>query len=67
MWIITAVAAATAYAITVTRPDGKDYGNLQTAYMAPTEILAKQHFASFIEFFKKIGRASCRERVSSPV
>jgi ATP-dependent DNA helicase RecG len=36
--------------------DGKgvrqDFGNLQTAYMAPTEILASQHFESFIQYFK---------------
>ncbi|HEY4518226.1 MAG TPA: ATP-dependent DNA helicase RecG [Candidatus Paceibacterota bacterium] len=28
--------------------------HLQVAYMAPTEILTKQHFESFIEFFKDL-------------
>lgn len=50
----TAVAATTIYAVTKARPDGKDYGNLQTAYMAPTEILAKQHYENFIEYFKHL-------------
>lgn len=52
----TAVAATTAYAVVSTRPKNssgnkQDFGNLQVAYMVPTEILAKQHFESFIEYF----------------
>ncbi len=48
----TVIAAAVAYCVTHTRPNNKDFGNLQIAYMAPTEVLAKQLFESFIEFFK---------------
>jgi ATP-dependent DNA helicase RecG len=52
----TAVAAASVYAVATTPPareDGtfQDFGRLQTAYMVPTEILAKQHFESFISYF----------------
>jgi ATP-dependent DNA helicase RecG len=49
----TAVAAATAYAVVSEQwSNAPNPGVLQVAYMAPTEILAKQHFASFIELFR---------------
>jgi ATP-dependent DNA helicase RecG len=52
----TAVAATTIYAVTRAQPldnAGKRItGNLQTAYMAPTEILAKQHYENFIKYFE---------------
>lgn len=50
----TAVAAAIAYAITTSRPKGQGFGTLQTAYMVPTEILAQQHFESFIKYFRHL-------------
>ncbi len=50
----TAVAATTIYAVTKARPEGKDFGNLQTAYMVPTEILAKQHYENFISYFNHL-------------
>lgn len=51
----TAVAAATTYAVVTTKPKGEKYGNLQMAYMCPTEILATQHFESFIQYFAYLG------------
>lgn len=67
----TAVAAITTYAIVTTKasleksdlnkPDIKSKmsllgpGHLQVAYMCPTEILATQHFESFIQYFSYLG------------
>ena len=56
----TAVAAAAVSAIVSSKPfdsaQGRlqTFGNLQAAYMAPTEILAQQHFESFIKYFKHL-------------
>lgn len=64
----TAVAAVACYATVMNRPNKdpksksfadstikQSYGNLQVAYMAPTELLATQHFESFIELFEGTG------------
>ncbi len=50
----TAVAATASYAAVTSRPKGQDFGTLQCAYMAPTEILAQQHFESFIKYFSHL-------------
>src|SRR3989344_3354379 len=64
----TAVAAAAVYAVATSRPKGQNFGMLQSAYMAPTEILAQQHFESFIKYFRHmpinialITGSSCRK------
>ena len=50
----TAVAAATVHAVVTTPPKNREFGHLQSAYMCPTEILATQHFESFIQYFKHL-------------
>ena len=50
----TFVASVVAHNVLQNRVD-KNGPSLQIAYMAPTEILAKQHFESFIKYFEKTG------------
>jgi ATP-dependent DNA helicase RecG len=50
----TAVAATTAYAVAMSSAPDNPHGHLQIAYMAPTEILAQQHFESFSGYFKHL-------------
>ncbi len=47
----TAVAAAISSAVVTTKPNKQNFGNLQVAYMSPTEVLSKQLFESFIQYF----------------
>lgn len=51
----TFVAATISYAVIKNRPVGLDFGNLQVAYMAPTEVLAIQLYENFIKYFEHTG------------
>ncbi|MCI5050778.1 MAG: ATP-dependent DNA helicase RecG [Candidatus Pacebacteria bacterium] len=56
----TFVAAVSAHAAIQNRPKKKsggsyDFGRMQVAYMAPTEVLATQLFENFVEYFEKTG------------
>ncbi|ETB64002.1 TPA: ATP-dependent DNA helicase RecG [Candidatus Nomurabacteria bacterium] len=51
----TFVAATITYAVIKNRPMGQSFGNLQVAYMAPTEVLAVQLYENFIKYFEHTG------------
>jgi ATP-dependent DNA helicase RecG len=51
----TFIAATVAYAVIKNRPVGQNFGNIQVAYMAPTEVLATQLFENFISYFEHTG------------
>jgi ATP-dependent DNA helicase RecG len=51
----TAIAAALSYAVINSTSPLKKNERLQVLYMAPTEILANQHFESFTKMFAKFG------------
>lgn len=51
----TFVAATVSYAVIKNRPAGQNFGNLQVAYMAPTEVLATQLYENFIKYFEHTG------------
>lgn len=48
----TAVAATVSYAAIVSRDQTRKHLYTQVAYMAPTEVLAKQLFENFTQYFK---------------
>ena len=50
----TAVASIASFATVMTHPENQSFGNLQVAYMAPTEILAQQQFEGFIKYFSHL-------------
>lgn len=51
----TVVAVAAAFFAAMTIPKNQSFGKVQVAYMAPTEILAKQIFAEFIKYLSPYG------------
>ena len=50
----TAIAAATSFTVVSSHPKDAPLKNLQVAYMAPTEILSKQLYESFVQYFSHL-------------
>ena len=66
----TIIAAISALLTAKTKPKNQNFGSLQVAYMAPTEILVKQIFNDFVDLFKsfniKIGLMTSKESYIFP-
>ena len=50
----TLVAATMVYGTIISKPKGQDFGRLQVAYMAPTEVLARQQYETMKKLFSHL-------------
>lgn len=51
----TFIASVASYTVIKNRPADQNFGSLQVAYMAPTEVLATQLYENFISYFSHTG------------